>query len=127
MSKSGYAGGCARKTGLRARGRSTSLPKYLCEELGLAKLAPRAHDLPWAKTWVFVREPDAGKPQVLFDERDVETLAMAKLTGHRQPKMAKKENLKLMSPQYILTLPSEIGLGPLKIISIDDSRTIPLT
>ncbi|MDZ4853894.1 MAG: hypothetical protein SGJ26_03365, partial [Nitrospirota bacterium] len=32
-----------------------------------------------------VREPDAGKPHVRFDERDVET-GLAALLRHRQPK-----------------------------------------
>jgi hypothetical protein len=45
---------------------------------------------------VLVREPDAGEPQVRFDEGDVETEAMAKLLGHRQTKGAKTDKLDLM-------------------------------
>ena len=32
-----------------------------------------ADDLPWAKAWCLVREPDVVVPLVRFDERDVET------------------------------------------------------
>ena len=45
----GCAGGCARSTRWRARGRHAIPTQYLHEQLGLVRLAPRTHDLPWAK------------------------------------------------------------------------------
>ena len=52
-----------------------------------------------------VREPDALVAPVRFDERGVETEAMAKLVRHRQPKGADTDMLRLPPPRHTSTLP----------------------
>jgi RNA-directed DNA polymerase len=47
--------------------------EYLYDSLGLVRLEKRTRNFPWAKAKHLVREPDAGKRPVRFDERDVET------------------------------------------------------
>jgi hypothetical protein len=41
--------------------------------LGCCTIVIGARDLPWAKAYCLVREPDAGDPHVRFDERRLET------------------------------------------------------
>jgi len=43
----------------------------LHDELGLIRLCDRPRSFPWAKAWILVREPGAGKSPVRFDERGV--------------------------------------------------------
>jgi len=54
-----------------------------------------------------VREPDALVAPVRFDERGVETAAMAQLVRHRQTKGAATDMLHLPPPRHTSTLPTD--------------------
>jgi hypothetical protein len=50
--------------------------------LGLVRLQARTRNFPWANVGILVRKPDAGKPPVRFDEREVETEHGMRLLRH---------------------------------------------
>jgi hypothetical protein len=47
--------------------------EFFYQQLGLIRLPLLQKNLPWAKAWRSVREPDALAAHVRFDERDVKT------------------------------------------------------